>query len=385
MIYSRLLDATRGLMVTSMVCMVCMVLVSEASAGTLTATPNDASCDYLFSGPVEEGDAINIENEIRATSFGSRLCLDSPGGSLTEGLRMFHVIWNKDSIATRVRNGDRCLSACSLAFLGGSMVVGTGAIRTQNAVIEPGAWLGFHAPSLDLRPDNAYEAETVQYAYALALRSSAEMFELTQLEEHGARGMSEFLYLQTLLTPPESMYDIDTIGKANLARIQVQDIPFPELTWGGIRNVCDTAVILSDQNYSRATTVENSFARFTDDGFDGSMRRIDFSDRTWSWKSGYQSNFVMRGYPAPHVSELFCKVTLNNNALQYYQSASPNERELSSQSSQNFTVTLWQDAYVPVDNTFSVYAETNSKEDERISVPWIALWNPMTPLDRFIP
>ena len=48
-----------------------------------------------------------------------------------------------------------------------------------------------------------------------------------------------------------------------------------------------------------------------------------------------------------------------------------------------FSVTLWYDAYVPVDDTFALYAEGNSLASIRLPVPWAAMWPPSAKLDRF--
>ena len=364
--------------------MICLLALfaSEvpAYAGELRRTPEINKCDYIFSGEVEAGDASKIDEGIPATASGSRLCLNSPGGDFVEGLRIFYVIWNKDSVATRVRSGDRCLSACAIGFLGGSLVVGTGAIRAQNTVIEPGAWLGFHAPRLVLPEGRAHSSSEVQEAYALALLDSSHLFKLTQIREHGAIGMSDFLFARTISTPPESMYNIDTIGRASLARVDVANVPMPELSWEGMRNVCDTAIVMTDERISGVESVEAAFRAFSDTGQDGSGRPIPLNDRVWSWRSGNFSNFVIRGYYAPHVNEKFCKISLSQFAMERELGLPLLERDATVQS---FSVTLWTDAQIPVDQSFSGYAENSVKMNERISVPWTALWDPMTPLEQF--
>jgi hypothetical protein len=352
-----------------------------AQAGELRETPNIAQCDYLFSGTVERGDAQSIENEIPASAFGTTLCLDSPGGSFIEGINMFHVIWNKDSIATRVLNGDQCQSACAIAFLGGSVVVGTGLIRSQNAVIEPGAVLGFHSPRLVLPRDGVHSASTVEDAYALALNDTFEMFKLTQVIEHGARGMSELLFSKVLATTPSSMYHIDTIGRASLAGIQVSNVPIPELSWQGLINVCNTAFLMAESTDHNSVPDSDAFSHFSTTGIDGSGNPILTDDRVWSWSDDFFMYFVIRGYPAAHVNEKFCKIRLSRIAFAREQELPISERD---PTTHTFSILLWQDAFVPVGNTFAAYAETNTKELERVSVPWAALWAPQTPLTAFI-
>ncbi|MHC9236624.1 hypothetical protein ACX9MO_13400 [Pseudooceanicola sp. 502str34] len=353
---------------------------SVAAAGNLRATPDIPDCDFLFSGIVEVGDAKQIENTIRPSSEGVVLCLESPGGNFVEGIRMFYAIWYKDSIETRVRKGNSCHSACALAFLGGSRVVGTGTIRGKFASIEPGARLGFHAPRLVLPDDERFSPETVEAAYNEAIWGASQLFLMSRMEEHSARGMSDFLYANTLATPPDSMYEIDMIGKASLAEIGVRNVPMPEITWRGIRNVCETALIMTEGRLSVQADFADAFEEFTDVGDDGTGRPIALQDRFWSWSTEFTANFVVRGYPAPHKNERFCKVSLSKFALQRELGLPLEQRDVSSQW---FSVTLWDDAYAPIDLSFSQYAEASTKVDETASVPWTALWDPMTPLANF--
>lgn len=354
---------------------------SAAAAGDVRASPGLPGCDYLFTGVVEIGDAEQIEATIRPSAEGVTLCLDSPGGSYIEGIRMFYAIWYKDSIETRVQKGGSCMSACALAFQGGSRVVGTGLIRGKFASIEPGARLGFHAPTLELPNDSQYSSEIVKAAYDDAVWGASQLFLMSRMEEHAARGMSDFLYSNTLATPPESIYEIDTIGKASLAEVGVRNVPMPEITWRGIRNVCETALVMTDGHWSANADLTDAFRRFTDTGDDGTGRPIALQDRFWSWSTDFESNFVVRGYPAPHVNERFCKVSLSRFALKRELDLPLDQRDVASQW---FTVTLWNDAYVPNDSSFSHYAQTNTKDDETASVPWTALWDPMTPLANFV-
>lgn len=353
---------------------------SSAVAGDLRATPEVPGCDYLFSGTVKNGDADQIQNMIRPAAEGVTLCLDSPGGSYVEGIRMFYRIWYKDSIETRVLNGHSCMSACALAFQGGSRVIGTGLIRSKYASIEPGARLGFHAPTLALPEGNQYAPATVKSAYDMAIWGASQLFLMSRKEEHGARGMSDFLFARTLATPPHAMYEIDTIGKASLAEVAVRGVPIPEIGWRGIRNVCETALVMTDSRLSGMPNIAEAFKDFRDIGDDGTGRPIKLQDRVWSWSTELNLNFVVRGYPAPHKNERFCKVTLSRYAWKRELELPFHHRDMGSQW---FTVSLWQDAYVPNARSFSQYAQSNTKIEEKVSVPWTALWHPMTPLAKF--
>ncbi|UYN96580.1 MAG: hypothetical protein KIT25_06505 [Enhydrobacter sp.] len=68
--------------------------------------------------------------------------LSSIGGDVVEGMRIGALL-REFAVATVVKRGDQCLSACALAFLGGSEPDGEGGRRTSRA-LEPGADLAFH-------------------------------------------------------------------------------------------------------------------------------------------------------------------------------------------------------------------------------------------------
>lgn len=356
------------------------ILPTAMLAGQIREASDVPQCDYFYFGDVEEGDAQKIEDAIRPTAFGTDLCLDSPGGSFQEGVKMFHTIWNMDSVRTRVVTGDICMSACAIAFMGGSMIEGTGLIRFRKSFVEPGSQLGFHSPTLDLPVGGQYSPEVVEFSYELALKSSAQMFQITRVNEHGVEGMSEYLFEKILETPPSDMFIIDTIGRASMAKIHLSQIPIHDLNWNGIQNVCDTAFLLADTGIVTRDGSPYDFSDLSDVGDDGTGRPIQFEDRTWSWSSESTMEFVVRGYPAAHKNELFCQATLSRYQFDGQRELPMRERN---DEFNMFSVTLWHDAYVPVDDTFASYAEGNSRASVRLLVPWTAMWPPSTRLDGF--
>jgi hypothetical protein len=201
---------------------------------------NAEGCDYHLRGQIVAGDAEKLK-VLPITSQGITLCLDSPGGSFAEGKRLFDTIWQQD-IATMVRTGERCESACSLAFLGGSMRIGTAVIRFQMRSLRPGGKLGFHSPSLNLPNENSYPASEVQTAFAIALKAAESFFDIKLSEEHGVKAMTDFLYQRILGTRPENMFHIETVGDAVLANITVTGMTPPaSITEREIANICDNA------------------------------------------------------------------------------------------------------------------------------------------------
>ena len=138
--------------------------------------------------------------------------------------------------------GERCESACALAFLGGSINTGTAVIRFQERVIEAGARLGFHAPKLELPDDRSYPAGIVNKAFETALKSAEDIHAIKLHEEHSVEAMQDFLYQRILSTRPESMYYIETVGDAAMSGISVEGLKIPtQVTEQVIANFCDNA------------------------------------------------------------------------------------------------------------------------------------------------
>ncbi len=118
-----------------------------------------------LTGPIEEGDAARLRDTLADLRRGANrpageplaiVEMSSPGGDLMEGLKLGYLFREFD-VATLVRGGDTCLSACALAFLGGT----SSHLPTNIAVsrtLEVGATLGFHNFYLNPNSDAASSA-----------------------------------------------------------------------------------------------------------------------------------------------------------------------------------------------------------------------------------
>ena len=127
--------------------------VPDAKSGAATTR-------IRITGAIEDGDAERLRAILTrmtgatgAARQGMRIVaeLSSGGGDVYAGLNMGYLFKEFD-VATRVRAGDLCLSACALAFLGG-----TASHLPPNLVpdrgIELGGQVGFH--SFYINPDSA--------------------------------------------------------------------------------------------------------------------------------------------------------------------------------------------------------------------------------------
>lgn len=133
-----------------------------------------------LSGVIEEGDADQLRALLARLhpSPGKPFAtieLSSNGGDVYEGLKIGYLLREFD-VASLVRKGDFCLSACALAFLGG-----TASHLPPNLLpdrrIEIGGEVGFHNffinPSSSKLPPSADPAAGMVVGFALARGASA--------------------------------------------------------------------------------------------------------------------------------------------------------------------------------------------------------------------
>ncbi|MEE4015087.1 SH3 domain-containing protein [Roseibium sp. FZY0029] len=141
----------------------------KRTAGSSVVNDQQGSV-FLISGVIEKGDLEKLKTALEGT-WGKYIVFDSPGGSFLEGIRIGQYLQynvgsqDPDLYGVFVLNGNRCLSACALAF--------TLAATPRNAVygddirfLEAGAALGFHMAFLP--DDKANQLVAVKEAMNLA-------------------------------------------------------------------------------------------------------------------------------------------------------------------------------------------------------------------------
>ncbi|MGP6089128.1 SH3 domain-containing protein [Antarctobacter jejuensis] len=202
-----------------------------AGAANITrAVDETMGCRISVQGPIRQGDAetlravleeIGYTNEY--TPVGRRICLNSPGGFLLEGIAMANLIaeWR---VGTAIPAGATCESACAVLFMAGRYGnPEAGGAFSPDRVLHPLGQLGFHAPSLQLG-ERAYTRDEVDKAYAIALDSMAEI--LRHRAEAGT-SIPDSLFLDLLGTPPFQMTYVDTVGKAARWEVAIAPVAFP--------------------------------------------------------------------------------------------------------------------------------------------------------------
>lgn len=204
------------------------------------------TCSLRLSGRIEAGDADRLREMLERRfplehdELNPALCLDSPGGSLDEGVRIAEVL-AAHFTATVVPAGAECLSACAVAFMGGTF--GWYEYIFNMRLIHPDARLGFHAPALDI-PEGAYDGATVTRAFDVAVDAIARIagdLDHTYLTSKINR-FPRSLLAQMLVHRGEDYLTVDTIEKAAAWDIWVITSRRPEVTMEALVRICKGGV-----------------------------------------------------------------------------------------------------------------------------------------------
>lgn len=148
----------------------------------------EGECSIQLSGVIEKGDAQELERILDTHftqehgEYGEALCLDSPGGSLEEGVNIAGVL-GRHYTATVVPAGATCLSACAVAFMGGNTAWYEFWYNAR--MMHSTATLGFHAPSLEV-PQGAYDQQTVEKAFNIAISAIGRIADELSITMHSS-------------------------------------------------------------------------------------------------------------------------------------------------------------------------------------------------------
>lgn len=191
----------------------CFAADIEASI-TVGRHADDKRIYVSLSGMISDGDTAEIERRTKEAlelydypDSDRIVVLNSEGGSYREGLRL-HDFIRKNKFRTYVGEGDQCLSACAIAFLGGANMNEGWAINPDR-IVHPSADLGFHAPSLDVRGEAMVPASMLSVSYGNALESIAAL--ISRIE---TSNIPRSLVETIISTPPNSMYLLRTLDDA---------------------------------------------------------------------------------------------------------------------------------------------------------------------------
>jgi len=194
-----------------------------------------SKCNLRLRGEIRDGDMSRLERQFKKVtgrSMGLGLCLDSPGGSWSDALKIAQFVIEK-RIWTVLEPDVDCFSACAIIFMSGVTLAIEGRARISR-VMHVKSRLGFHAPYLprESLPDTTYGAGTVEAAFYSAIRSIRQLMKLRRIPPriysssaygHTKAGelVSPDLIIEMLDKGPKESFLIDNVGKAAKYEIEV--------------------------------------------------------------------------------------------------------------------------------------------------------------------
>jgi hypothetical protein len=336
--------------------LICGLLIAPGTgeAANLTdVTGGDSACTILLEGEIVAGDLERFherfgypmeDGSLEGEEWDAQvLCLHSPGGAYRVGLDIAEYMSTLTiSIQTRVESEAYCASACTFIFLAGRSVEDGESLQTSfDRAIEPGGLLGFHAASLNLPDDQTYESSVVSEAYGLAVQGAQRAYELAQAQDTGLFGRIEvfappYIVSRFLGTPPEDLYQIDTVGDALLSGIPAYNYAaLARLDGPLIRTICNNAYMMREKGfgdgiYSRWKTDRNQDAKSLVTKFkrlpfvlaegiertqsDGSVVFRPFKNHINRSRQGTIVGYAT-GYPDSYIGEAICFVEIETDAL----------------------------------------------------------------------
>ena len=220
----------RSFTATVLLVLIFFVQVSFASAPSAAATiskKSDELCAFSISGEIEKGDFARFlkitdsdnENIDQNWDIKTAICLDSPGGNLSEAIFFADHFYNV-GFSTVIPDGAACLSACSIMFMMGTHYFGE--VSRIDRMLHVTGRLGFHRPAIALVPGE-YSSEAVNSAFDAAVESILKIVELAnRTQVNGNIHMMRPELLREMLTHRgDSLFLIDTVGKVGESDISL--------------------------------------------------------------------------------------------------------------------------------------------------------------------
>ncbi|MEC3862510.1 hypothetical protein VK792_14550 [Mesobacterium sp. TK19101] len=249
-----------------------LTLFAAGVSQAATVTKGDSrACPARLTGAIAAGDLEKVKaldgvwpEPLDPTTAHQVVCLDSPGGSFAEAMRIAAHFYDV-GIGTRLPEGAQCLSACAVLFMSGTRYFyeGVGNGRSSHRNMHFTAQLGFHRPQLSLGRDGQFDAAAVERSFDLAVDASLEFIRLS----NGRNGQTDTMVPADLIERMfshrgDDFFFITTTGMAGRWRIgidgwQVNRVLGPAQAV----QVCDNLTIWNSRYDPNDTTLGPAAAR----------------------------------------------------------------------------------------------------------------------------
>ncbi|WP_274627570.1 hypothetical protein [Arvimicrobium flavum] len=212
-----------------------LAYAAPSAAANITASASN-ECRLRLDGEIGPGDYQRFLDAARSALRGldgestSRdvVCLNSPGGSLSEGV-LFAKHFYEKGIGTVVGDGDHCYSVCAVMFMMG--IASGPEVSFINRKLHIRGFLGFHRPYLDVRNEGYVQTEFLAAAYDAAFQSALNLLTVANSKSpwSNAAMMKSDLLHNMLKHIGDDLYMIDTVDKAGRWDIELFGFASPSL------------------------------------------------------------------------------------------------------------------------------------------------------------
>ena len=203
------------------------------------SVPGRPICDIELRGQIVPGDLEQLRaafakvlgttwpSEIHSEPPYRPLCLDSPGGSLGEAIRIAQFV-HENSITTILPPDSICQSACSWIFMLGNARGGEAGSASRR--MHYTARLSIHAPSINFGTAETVAREPVENAFNQVIQSLGVVLGIAnQVSIWDARPFIDADFIEMAFNHVgEDWFEIDTVHKAGRWRIEVFGFDAPE-------------------------------------------------------------------------------------------------------------------------------------------------------------
>ena len=302
----------------------------DSGLGFNLTADGEIRCNYFLNGPIEAGDLDRIKQNIkpwagRDSDHIPRLCLNSEGGSWSEGLAVARYLID-ENIGTAVPAGAYCYSACSIIFMGGSYPW-KGEI---NRFLHVKGDVGFHAPYVTGLPDENYKNEVVSQAYSEGTSAIRELMKLGVGNE--VKRFPPELMAEMLEKGPNEVFAIDTVGKAIRFRVHLYgarenpkvdkaafcnaciNMNYKALESygkGGANDLCGTDAAIEEKPFPQGKRMISDLAprggtcAIDVQSKDGKVSKWTFVDADAQWNDGLELAYWYLSSPSTPIKDLY--------------------------------------------------------------------------------
>ena len=207
---------------------------ASGAIGAEITTGHEGQCQTRLTGQITKGDDDRLRQiftdrgVFEGSVHGEKLCLDSRGGNIAEGLRIGRTLYQL-GIPTRLEAGATCLSSCAIAFMMGNLYGDHDPGDGHNADrrMHHSATLGFHRPELSASIAQRSDSALLGQAFDLAIEATLEFVAMSNFSSYRETMIPSDLIQQMFAHQGQDFFYIDTTGKAGRWHIGIDGVTWP--------------------------------------------------------------------------------------------------------------------------------------------------------------